>query len=58
MTLEAEHAHAIASAISDYMSAQHIRYADKPKACEAAYKELVDRIEAALTLARIGQVNG
>lgn len=58
MTLETEHAHAIASAVSDYMSAQNVRYPDKAKACDAAYKELVARIEAALAFARIGSVNG
>ena len=56
MTLATEHAHAIASAVSDYMSAQNARYPDKARICEAAYKEMVDRIEAALNFAIIGEI--
>lgn len=48
MTLNEEHAHAIAAAVSDYMGAQNVRYPDKARACEAAYKTLVERITDAL----------
>jgi len=58
LTLATEHAHAIASAVSDYMSAQNVRYPDRAKACEKAYHEMVDRIEAALAFALIGEIAG
>lgn len=55
-TLAGEHAHAIAAAISDYMSAQSVRYPDRAKACELAYHTLTARIEDALDYARIGEI--
>ena len=55
-TLAGEHARAIAAAVSDYMSAQNVRYPDRAKACEKAYGELVSRIEAALDYASVGEV--
>lgn len=48
MTSNEKHAHAIAAAVSDYVSAQYVRYADRPRACEMAYKAMVERIAAAL----------
>ena len=43
-----EHAHAIAAAVSDYIGAQNVRSPDRARACEAAYKAMVERITAAL----------
>jgi hypothetical protein len=42
-----EHANRIAFAIVKYVRARDVRYADRPRAMEDAYKCLVDELESA-----------